>query len=105
MARGSLATVARWLTLLGGIIAILSGLIGLLGLAIRMPTMFGYLPGFLFSPIVGIVLGILAIVGSKYVTQLGWALALILVGFVAGGAGGLLVMLGGVLGLIAKYGR
>jgi hypothetical protein len=67
--------------------------------------MFGYLPGFLFSPLVGIILGVLAIVGSKYVTQLGWALALILVGFVAGGPGGLLVMLGGLLGLIAKYTR
>jgi hypothetical protein len=67
--------------------------------------MFGYLPGFLFSPLVGIILGVLAIVGSKYVTQLGWALALILVGFVTGGPGGLLVMLGGLLGLIAKYTR
>ena len=56
-----------------------------------------------FGAIVGIILGIVAIYGSKRVTELLWAVILIVVGLLGGGIGGLLVLIGGILGLLSKY--
>jgi hypothetical protein len=56
-----------------------------------------------FGAILGIILGIVAIFGSKHVTELVWAIVLIVIGFVGGGIGGLLVLVGGILGLLSKY--
>ena len=56
-----------------------------------------------FGAIVGIILGIVAIYGSKRVTDLMWAVILIVVGLLGGGIGGLLVLIAGILGIVAKY--
>jgi hypothetical protein len=56
--------------------------------------------GFAFLPL---ILGIVAIILAKRVTELEWAIVLIIVGFLGGGIGGILVLLGGLLGLISKY--
>jgi hypothetical protein len=57
--------------------------------------------------ILALILGIIAIIGAKHVTELIWAIVLIVIGLIGGGAGGsiggLLVLIGGILGLISKY--
>lgn len=56
--------------------------------------------GYSYGGIVSLVMGIIAIIGSRSVNTLVWAIILIIVGFIGGGIGGLLVILGGVIGLI-----
>jgi hypothetical protein len=54
----------------------------------------------LYSGIVAIICGVIAIVGAKRVTTIVWAVVLIVVGVIGGGIGGLLVIVGGIIGLV-----
>jgi len=105
MAKARIGRIAYILALVGGILMIVFGLLALVGMAISIPfgafASLGMFAG--FATIVGIILGIIAIIGSKYVTDLMWAIVLIVVGFLGGGLGGLLVIIGGILGLVAKF--
>jgi hypothetical protein len=56
--------------------------------------------GFVWLPL---ILGIVAIILAKRVTELVWAIILIVVGFLGGGIGGILVLLGGLLGLLSHF--
>lgn len=104
MRKGEVGHIAYILVLVGGILMVILSLLSLIGMAIMIPF---EMPGphlFAgFGAILGLILGIVAIVGSKRVTDLLWAIILIIVGFIGGGIGGLLVIIGGILGLIAKY--
>jgi hypothetical protein len=51
--------------------------------------------------IIPLILGVVSIIGSKYVHRLEWAIILIILGYVGGGIGGLLVLIGGILGLVS----
>ena len=63
-----------------------------------MPRLF---PGY---EILGLILGIVAIIISKRATEPLWAIVLIVIGIIAlQGVGALLVLLGGILGLVSKY--
>jgi hypothetical protein len=48
-------------------------------------------------------LGIVAVFGSKRVNEVVWAAVLMIVGFLAGGIGGLLTLIGGLIGLLSRY--
>jgi len=79
-------------------------LLGFLGftmvsiLSFGMPRLF---PGY---EILGLILGIVAIIVSKRATEPLWAIVLIVIGITAlQGIGAFLVLLGGVLGLVSKY--
>jgi len=104
MAKGSLGRVAYILVLVGGILLVVFGLLSLVGMAgmmaFNMPGL-GLFAG--FGAILGLILGIVAIIGSKRVMDLIWAIILIIIGFIGGGIGGLLVLIGGILGLVARY--
>jgi hypothetical protein len=56
-----------------------------------------------FWGIIEIILGLVAIYGAKRVTDLMWAIVLIVVGILGGGLGGILVLIGGIVGLASKY--
>jgi hypothetical protein len=101
VAKTSLGRVAYLLVLVGGILMILLSVLGFLGIAFMSFGMLGLFAG--FGAILGIVLGLVAIFGSKHVTELLWAIILVVVGLVGGGIGGLLVLVGGILGLLSKY--
>jgi hypothetical protein len=45
----------------------------------------------------------MAVVGSKRANELIWAVVLIVVGYLGGGIGGLLTLIGGLLGLLSRY--
>jgi len=106
MAIGSLGRVAYILALIGGIILIIMGLLSFVGMAIQalmvMPSVIGSFGGSV-GAIIEIILGIVAIYGAGSATDLVWAIVLIVVGIIAGGLGGILVLLGGILGLIARF--
>lgn len=103
MANKSLGKAAYYLTLIGGILMILLSVVAFLGMGIMMPFGMPFAFGGMMLSVVGVVLGIIAIVGSKHATELVWAIVLIIIGLIGWGAGGVLVVLGGLLGLISKY--
>ena len=72
---------------------------GLVGLLVDFGS-FLFHWGFAYGGIVTLVMGIIAIIGSRSVNTLVWAIVLIIVGLIGGGLGGLLVVLGGIFGLI-----
>lgn len=103
MAKHSLDKYAYYLTLIGGVLLVVLTLLALIGHAVTMPfqvPLAGMTFGFSFLPL---ILGIVAIILAKRVTELLWAIVLIVVGFLGGGIGGILVILGGLLGIAAKY--
>ena len=75
-------------------------LFGLLGLIVDLGN-FIFHWGFAYGGIVTLVMGVIALVGSRSVKTLAWAIVLIVVGLIGGGIGGLLAALGGLLGLIS----
>jgi len=98
-----LAQTGRILALIGGVLMIVFSGLALLGFIFTVPFR---------SPLanvneaghnlIALVLGIVAIIGAKYVKKLEWAIVLIIVGYFGGGIGGLLVLIGGILGLVSR---
>ena len=98
----SLSYIGYIFALIGAIIIILTGLLSIIG----SPFLAFFSPigaiGLLGGGIVRLILGVICAVGAKYVRHLGWMIVLIVLGIIAGGPGGLLVVLGALIGLIAK---
>ena len=101
MKNASAARLAYILALLGGILLVIFGLLSLIGVSVVYFGPFFYV-AFAYYSIVTIICGIIAIIGSKSVTRLDWAIVLIIVGIIGGGLGGLLVIIGGIIGLILE---
>ena len=89
------------LALIGGILIIIFSLLSILGSPFLAFSPV-YAIGALGVGIVGLIIGIICVIGSKSVGQLGWAIVLLILGIIAGGIGGLLVILGALLGIIGK---
>ena len=104
MVKSSLGRVAFILVLVGGILMVLFRVLGLLGFAAVSMLSFGMPRLFPGYEILGLILGIVAIIVSKRATQPLWAIVLIAIGIIAlQGVGALLVLFGGILGLVSKY--
>ena len=100
MSEISVSRIAYLLVLIGGILMVIIGLLSFIGYGF---VYFGpFLPfSFTYFGIVTVVCGIIAIIGAKSVTNLVWAIVLIIVGLIGGGGlGGALVVLGGLLGIV-----
>ncbi len=100
--RSTLSYVGYILVLIGGIIIVLFGFLDLLGMAVRIfrdVTVLSFLGGTV-QALVQIVIGIVCIVGSRFVSNLVWAIILIVLGIVAG-TGGSIVVIGALLGLVS----
>lgn len=87
--------------LIGGILIILFGLLNLSASAFRIFSPLSFLHGAVHA-IAEIVIGVVCILGSKYVSNLAWAIILLILGLVAGEIGGTLVILGAVIGLVSQ---
>jgi hypothetical protein len=61
------------------------------------------LAGYFGIGVISLILGVVAVFGSKHVNQLIWGIVLLIVGFLAGGVGGLLAIIGGLVGLLSRY--
>jgi len=88
--------------MLGGILTIVLSLASLLHCPINLPFQVP-LTGYFGIGVISLILGVVAVLGSKRVNQLIWGVILLAVGFLVGGVGGLLAMLGGVAGLLSRY--
>ena len=100
-----LRALARLLLLVGGIILILgavlqvsSDLHGFLDLAPRVPSL-----GLLTSALVGILVGVLALVGAGQISNPAWSIILLVLGFLVGSIGGILVFIGALIALVATF--
>ena len=104
MRKGSLGQLAYVLALIGGIILVIQGILSFVGSAfiLFVPSIIGPLGGSYWG-IIQIVLGIIAIMGARRTSDLTWDIILIVVGVIAGGLGGLLVLLGGIIGLLLRF--
>jgi hypothetical protein len=101
MAQTSLGQVAYVLALVGGILLVIFGLLSLLTIGFGGPSFFYWsVYSFGYSGIVMLICGVIAVIGAKSVTTLVWAIVLLIVGFIGGGLGGLLVLLGAIIGMI-----
>ena len=96
----SLVYAGYILVLLGGILLVIFGLLGLLG-TVLIPFSPLYYIGASVHGLVTLIIGVICVIGSKYVARLEWAIILLVLGIVATGIGGTLVILGALLGLIA----
>ena len=97
-----MAKIGYILALLGGIIIIVLSLAALLNFPLDLPFR-SPLAGYFGIGIITLILGIVTLFGSRRVNELVWAIALMVVGFLSGGIGGLLALLGGLLGLLSRY--
>jgi hypothetical protein len=97
----SLAYAGYVLALVGGIIMIILGLLDIIGSPFLAFSALSAI-GALARGIVVVIIGIICAVGAKYVKHLTWAIILIILGIVAGGIGGVLVIIGALLGLLSR---
>ena len=93
------------LLIIGGLILILSavlqiagGLRGLFDLNLQFPSL-----GSLTEVAIAIIVGIVAFAGAGQVSNSVLNVVLLILGFIAGGLGGILVILGALIALITKF--
>jgi len=88
--------------LLGGIIITVLSLASILHYPTNLPIQVP-LAGFFGIGVISLILGVVAVFGSRRVNEIIWGVVLMAVGFLAGGIGGLLAIIGGVVGLLSRY--
>jgi hypothetical protein len=104
LANSSLGRLAYVLALVGGALMVVLRLLGFFGFAMVSVMGFGMPRLFPGYEILGLILGIVAIIIAKRATQPLWAIVLIVIGLIdLQGIGALLVLLGGILGLVSAY--
>jgi len=96
----SFAYAGYILVLLGGILLVIFGLLGVFG-TVLIPFSPLYYIGASVHGLVTLIIGVICVIGSKYVARLEWAIILLVLGIVATGLGGTLVILGALLGLVS----
>jgi hypothetical protein len=97
----ALSYVGYVLILIGGILLSLFGSVSLIGSAFLIFSPLAFLSKTVYS-LVEIILGIICIIGSKWVKNITWAIILLVLGIVAGGIGGILVVFGSLIGLLTQ---
>jgi len=100
LAGGLLGKISYLLVLVGGIVMVISGIAGLIGMAVLSPSVLGYVSG---GYILQMVLGVVAFFLAKRVKELVWAIVLVIIGFIGGGIGGIMVAIGGIASLVAIF--
>ena len=108
--------VSRALALVGGIVLVISGALRFLGGAIwhldgymwighlHMMWAVPFLVGAgVIRGLIALICGIVALIGAKKLPDLAWGIVLIIAGAIGGGIGGLLALIGGAIGIAAKY--
>ena len=91
--------ISRILVLIGGILLIVFGLYTVLGGSLNLPSYLGFSVS---GSILGIIVGVIALIGYTRIRELVWAVLLAVLGWYVGGIGGLLVLLGALLALIMR---
>jgi len=99
------------LSVVGALNLVIFNLFRLLGMADVNIPYYWLIPSTYFFPavvgltgdiIMSILCGVIALISSQKIHSLAGAIVLVVVGILAGGVGGTLVLLGGILGVIGK---
>jgi hypothetical protein len=102
----TLARVGYVLVIIGAILLIVFGLLNLIGAPFLAYSPV-YALGTLAQGIFEIILGIICLIGARYVARLGWGIVLLIIGIIAGGLAGdlagVLIVIGAILGLISRF--
>ncbi len=91
--------LARILVLIGGVLLIVFGFLSVIGASFDIPHLGVSIAG----TWLGIVVGVVALWGHRYVREMVWAVIFIVLGWFTGGLGGILVLLGGLIGLLMRF--
>jgi hypothetical protein len=94
-------SLARAILLIGGIVAIAFGATAL-GASFAGPRALSDIlanPG----PLLGVIVGVVALVASSRIKDEAIAIVMAVLGFLAGGLGGVLVAIGGIWAIISRY--
>lgn len=97
----TLAYVGYILVLIGGILLAIFGLLGILG-TVLIPFSPLYYIGVAAHGLLTLIIGVICVIGAKYVGTLAWAIILLILGIIATGIGGTLVIIGALLGLVSS---
>ena len=100
LTRGLLGKISYVLALVGGVVMVISGIASLIGMGVLAPSALGYVFG---GDILQMILGVAAFFLAKRIKELVWAIVLVIIGFVGGGIGGVLVAIGGIASLVAIF--
>jgi hypothetical protein len=103
--KSSFYSLARILLIIGGLILILGaaldvvgGLRGLFDLNFRISSL-----GFLTGVVIAIIAGVVAFIGAGQISNTALNIILIVLGYLAGGLGGILVIIGAIVALVTKF--
>jgi len=99
------------LILVGGVIMLVLGVIQFIGagaiqgLLSSSPRLSGLRLGLVSGAgvLIDVIGGIIAIVGSRHPGGLVWSIVLIILGLIVGGWGGILVLAGAIIALVARH--
>jgi hypothetical protein len=100
--KGSIGYLGYILALVGGAVMIVLSLAAMLSFGVHMPFR-SPIAGYFEKGVITLILGVVVVVGSKRANELIWAIVLIAVGYLGGGIGGLLTLIGGLLRLLSRY--
>ncbi|MBS7622114.1 hypothetical protein KEJ39_00345 [Candidatus Bathyarchaeota archaeon] len=112
MARVSIFEFAFALSVVGALVLIIINILLLLEISDFVVPFYMLVPSrYLFPLVAGmsgdmainIVCGFIALLASRRIDMTAWAVVLIALGVVAGGIGGTLVLLGGILALVGRF--
>jgi hypothetical protein len=99
-----LSNLARILVLIGGIVLIIFGIIGVIAAPI-----IGFIEGLsqglgrFGEGILQIIIGFIALLGHRQLKSLAWTIIILVAGIIAGGLGGVLLILGSVIALVIMF--
>ena len=103
--KSSLYSLARLLLIVGGLVLILGavldvvgGLRGLFDLNFRISSL-----GFLTGVVIAIIAGVVAFIGAGQISNVALNIILVVLGYLAGGLGGILVILGALVAIVTKF--
>ena len=90
------------LGLVGGLTIIALSVAALARFPLQLPFQ-SPLAGYFGIGVISLILGVVAVFGSKRVNELVWGIVVMAVGFLSGGIGGLLALIGGLVGILSRY--
>jgi cytochrome bd-type quinol oxidase subunit 2 len=94
-------SLARAILLIGGIVAIAFGATTLGANISSHTTLQAALAD--YTPLLGVIVGVVALVASSRIKDEAIAIVMAVLGFLAGGLGGVLVAIGGIWAIISRY--
>ncbi len=103
LARSSLAYTGSIVVLVGGILLVIVNGLLILGFLVTIPFRSTLQGTALGGEFVGLAIGIIALVCHRLVKRLEWGIIIIVIGFLAAGLPGVLILVGGILGLVSRF--